>query len=68
MNDPVVKVLNHSESDGPCEMCGTVTDLRPYGPGGKWVCYECGMLDEEEAKRQFAKVTEGVDVLVIDAR
>lgn len=69
MSEPgVVKILNHNESEGTCELCGKEDDLRPYGPNGAWVCYSCGMKDEEEAKRQFAKLIEGVDTLIVDAR
>lgn len=39
-----------------CQLCGKVDELRPYGPGGKFVCFECAMKDEAEAKRQFAKL------------
>jgi hypothetical protein len=30
-------------------------ELRPYGPGGKPICYECGMRPENvaEVERQF---------------
>lgn len=41
------------EPDAKCELCGKVDELRPYGPGGKNVCFDCAMLDEEEAARQF---------------
>lgn len=41
------------EDSAKCEMCGKVDELRPYGPGGKNVCFDCAMLDPEEAKRQF---------------
>lgn len=41
------------EDPAKCEMCGKVDELRPYGPGGKNVCFDCAMLDEEEAARQF---------------
>ena len=39
--------------DRRCELCGKVAELRPYGPHGERVCFQCGMLDEEAAKRQF---------------
>lgn len=42
-----------------CSDCGKVDDLRPYGPGGAWVCFDCAMKDEDEAKRQFAKLFSG---------
>lgn len=47
------------ESDGKCELCGKVEETRPYGPGGKQVCFECGMKDEGLAERQFTRVLEG---------
>lgn len=31
-------------------------ELRPYGPGGAWICFDCMIADpekEKEAKRQF---------------
>lgn len=36
-----------------CELCGKTAECRPYGPGGRWVCYPCGMKNEEEVKRQL---------------
>jgi hypothetical protein len=41
------------EDDGICQMCGKKDELRPYGPGGMNVCFDCAMKDEEEARRQF---------------
>ena len=43
-----------AEDDRECELCGKVTECRPYGPNGEDVCYDCGMKDKEAAKRQFA--------------
>jgi len=40
-----------------CEDCGQHKECRPYGRGGAWVCFQCGMKDEAEAARQFAKAT-----------
>lgn len=39
-----------------CTECGKEDDLRPYGKNGAMVCFECGMKDEAEASRQFAKL------------
>lgn len=44
------------ESDARCEMCGAVDELRPYGPNGERVCFDCAMKDEPAAKRQFARL------------
>lgn len=48
-----------AEPPGKCQLCGAVEETRPYGPGGKQVCFDCGMRDEAEMKRQFAKVVDG---------
>ena len=47
-----------------CELCGKVEELRPYGPGGKNVCFDCAMKDEAEAMRQFEKLTAGKVVII----
>jgi hypothetical protein len=39
--------------DGLCELCGVKDELRPYGPGGMNVCFDCGMKDPDEVARQF---------------
>ena len=65
---PEVKWLNYRESIGECQVCGKEEELRPYGKDGMWVCFDCGMKDEKEAQRQFGKLLNGADVVVIDAR
>lgn len=52
-------VIITAESDGVCELCGAVDETRPYGPNGQQVCFDCGMKDEPEAKRQFNKLLDG---------
>lgn len=61
------KVLRTQPPD-TCEMCGQDDELRPYGPGGIWVCFECAMLDEAEAERQFEKVLNAKRVVGIDQK
>ena len=36
-----------------CELCGKEDELRPYGPNGEWICFSCGMKDEETTKARF---------------
>lgn len=36
-----------------CDMCGAIAELRPYGPRGEYVCFDCGMKDEAAAKAAF---------------
>lgn len=52
MSETQVHIIGQTEPD-KCEMCGVVDELRPYGPKGENVCFECGMKDEEAMKRQF---------------
>ncbi len=47
-----------------CQLCGKVEELRPYGPNGESVCFDCGMKDEAAAKRQFNKLTSGKLIII----
>lgn len=57
----VIDGTRHSK----CQLCGQEAELRPYGPNGESVCFDCGMKDEEAAKRQFAKLLTGNEIVVI---
>ena len=48
--------IDHDKRPDCCELCGIEEELRPYGTSGKWVCYDCMMQDEENAKRIFHKI------------
>lgn len=43
------------ESESFCELCGKEAELRPYGPKGERICFDCGMKDQKTTERQFAK-------------
>jgi hypothetical protein len=48
------KGIIREEKPQQCDMCGQIEELRPYGPpGARMVCFDCGMKDEEGAKRRF---------------
>lgn len=47
------------EDPTKCELCGKTAETRPYGPNGERVCFECGMKDEEAAKRGFRRLVLG---------
>ena len=55
-------VIIQQEPDGMCELCGKVSELRPYGPNGERICFECGMKDEATTARQFGRLLEGSDI------
>lgn len=46
-------VMLEEELPQQCDLCGKIAELRPYGPNGEAVCFECAMKDEKAAKRQF---------------
>lgn len=43
------------EQDQQCDLCGKIAELRPYGPNGECICYECGAKDIEGTEKQFIK-------------
>ncbi len=56
-------------SDRVCHYRGTGGDLRPYGPGGAFVCYDCATSSPErnrETESQFKKILDGGDVLLTE--
>lgn len=43
-----------------CFYCGTVEDLRPYGPDRNPICFQCMMADPEREKTAAAYFREAV--------
>lgn len=39
-----------------CDDCGRVDELRPYGPGGSCVCFDCAMKDPEGTEARMLHV------------
>ena len=48
-----------------CDLCGKVDELRPYGPNGESICFDCGMKDEETTAKQFKKLIDGDDLTIL---
>lgn len=38
-----------------CDYCGEIRELRPYGPNGECICFDCAMQDEETTREAFAR-------------
>jgi hypothetical protein len=51
LNDRLICAL----PDDRCEFCNKQAELRPYGPNGERICFQCGMKDEAACKRGFDK-------------
>jgi|HubBroStandDraft_5_1064220.scaffolds.fasta_scaffold06679_7 hypothetical protein len=49
-------VLGSNASIGACELCGAKDEeLRPYGPNGENICFDCGMKDRDTTEKQMGK-------------
>jgi hypothetical protein len=55
------QVVIAKEPKQQCDLCGRIAELRPYGPNGECVCFECGMKNEVAARAQFQKVIDGAE-------
>jgi len=42
-----------AEKSRRCELCGKLRELRPYGPGGKSICFDCGKKDEAGTRKRM---------------
>ncbi len=45
-------------SGGTCALCRKKKELRPYGPNGENICFDCGMKDEQNTKLRFSKLVQ----------
>jgi hypothetical protein len=52
-------IIIEPEEPAKCELCGKVDELRPYGPRGEGICFDCGMKDEATTARQMGRVLFG---------
>lgn len=41
------------EDPDECELCGAFEELRPYGPKGERICYECGLKDRATTEKRM---------------
>ena len=46
-------VIIEAEEDGKCELCGAISETRPYGPGFARICFDCAMKDEQGTAARF---------------
>ena len=48
-------LIIEDEPNQQCDMCGNIDELRPYGPKGEKICYDCGMKDPETTRKMLHK-------------
>lgn len=46
-------VIIHRENPQQCDLCGVIAELRPYGPNGECICWECGLKDIDSRDKQM---------------
>lgn len=51
----IIEPTDHAK----CELCGAVAELRPYGPNGENICYNCGMKDEAAVDKKINELLFG---------
>lgn len=50
------------EPEGCCAVCKKIAELRPYGPNGERICYQCGQKNKEVTERQMSRYLFGKDI------
>ena len=45
------------EQPAVCQYCGRLEELRPYGPNGERICYECAQKDVKTTERKMKELT-----------
>lgn len=44
-----------------CELCNRPGKLRPFGPNGKFICFDCANKNPAETKKQMDKAIKPAD-------
>ncbi len=46
-------VILQAENPQQCDFCGTIAELRPYGPNGETICFDCGQKDIKTTEKMM---------------
>lgn len=55
-------VIIAAEEPDTCEECGAFAETRPYGVGGKRICFDCGIKDKAGTEARMRKILFGESV------
>lgn len=58
-------LIIENEDNGECELCGAISELRPYGPNDENICFDCGMKDEETTARKFGEILKSINKVIV---
>ena len=48
------------EPEGECALCKAFDELRPYGPNGERICFDCGMKNKATTEKMMDRYIFGV--------
>lgn len=48
-------IVTEVNEPAKCFFCQKVKELRPYGPQGQSICFDCGMHNLATTEKQFMK-------------
>lgn len=48
-------ILLAPREDANCSLCSELRELRPYGPGGAWVCFQCANKDQDAMRAAYLR-------------
>lgn len=52
-------IIIEAEKPQQCDLCGEIAELRPYGPNGECICFNCAQKDIKTTERMMDKVLFG---------
>lgn len=52
-------IVIDDEAPQQCDQCGTIAELRPYGPGGQVICWDCAQKDPAGTEARMNHVLYG---------
>lgn len=57
---PAFVILGSNATFATCELCGAKNEeLRPYGPKGEKICFDCGMKNKNETDKKITDFLNG---------
>lgn len=59
--DGIRYIVVEEEAPQQCDDCGKIAELRPYGPNGSLICYDCGQKDPAGTQQRFQQYVFGDD-------
>jgi hypothetical protein len=47
--------------EGMCQLCNAEgQEIRPYGPNGEWICFDCKMKDKSATEAKMGELLFGI--------